>query len=211
MRSTREVVKCVIVPIAAAIVIAGGCHGGPAQGRDAGAPEGGTDPKVWGPYPSPPLDPLVAEAVAKGAPPSPPVPYSSPAPVSVPQPAPVDLSALPRDDRGRPVLYDDGVMSFRLNPDKRDPVMAMGRCALMLSSCPQRADVAGRRTIDACWASAPICATDQPWTEGAACCPVRCVEVYRRLRELGYGELEANRRAVSSMCFNGLREQLGRP
>jgi hypothetical protein len=149
--------------------------------------------------------------MAKGPPPAVPVPYPTPPQVTVPQPPAVDLSALARDEGGRPVLLDDGALRYVVEVEKRDPVFAMARCARMLSGCPQRSENGGGRTVDACWASVPTCTTDQPWTESAACCPARCPDLYRRLRQLGYGPRDANRRAVESPCFNGLREQLGAP
>jgi hypothetical protein len=190
------------------VVLIAGCSGGSSKARDAGPPDAGADARQWGAYPSPPLDQLVTEALAKGAAPAVPAPYPPPARVTVAQPPPVDVSWLPRDEQGRPILLDDGVLRYVVDLNKRDPVSAMGRCARMLSGCPQRTDVAGARTIDACWASVPACATNQPWTETAACCPARCVDLYRKLRELGFDDRAANRRAVESLCFNGLREQL---
>jgi hypothetical protein len=192
-------------------VLVGSCGGGPSQRRDAGTGDGSAGATGWGAHPSPPLDDLVRAAVAKAPPPVPRVPYATPAPVTVPSPPAVDVSWLPRDERGRPVLLNDGVLRYTVDVDKREPIFAMARCARMLSGCPQRADVTAGRSIDACWASVPTCATDQPWTESAPCCPARCPELYRTLRELGYGPLDANRHAVESMCFNGLRERLGRP
>lgn len=189
--------------------LAGGCPGGSSKGRDAGPSDGSSDARSWGALPSPPLDDLVREAVAKGPPPATPVAYQTPVRVTVPPPPVVDVAWLPRDQHGRPVLLDDGVLRYVIDLGKRDPVFAMARCARMLSGCPQRPEVTGGRTVDACWASVPICATDQPWTESAACCPARCPQLYEELRERGYGPLAANRRAVASMCFNGLREQLG--
>jgi hypothetical protein len=194
----------IILPIGLALL--GGCRGGSAQKRDAGG-----DVRIWGMQPSPALDELVRQAMEKGPPPVPPVPYAPPARVTVPALPAVDVSWLPRDEQGRPVLLDDGVQSYVVDVYKRDPVFAMARCARLLSGCPQRPEVTGRRSVDACWASVPVCATDQPWTESAACCPARCPELYSRLREIGYGERDANRRAVESTCFNGLREQLAGP
>ena len=63
-----------------------------------------------------------------------------------------------------------------------------------------------RRVLD----SAPACATNQPWTESAACCPVRCRELYETLRGMGYPHRDAHRLTISSLCFNGLTQLLGR-
>jgi hypothetical protein len=196
-----------VLGIQLSLVLTGGCREGSSHKADAGARDAGGDASVWGPHASPPLADLVREAVAKGPAPSPPEPYKTPSPVTVSPPPAIDVSWLPRDEKGRPMLLDDGVFRY-LVVDKRDPVSGMAGCTRMLSRCPEPPDVASGRTIDACWASARACATDQPWTEAAACCPPTCAELYRQLRLLGYGDLAANRRTVESMCFNGLREQL---
>src|SRR5687767_3610822 len=101
-----------VVPVLATLTLAAGCSGGSSKGRDAGPADAGADVRQWGAYPSPPLDQLVTEAVAKGAPPAAPVPYPTPPRVTVAQPPPVDVSWLPRDEQGRPILLDDGVLRY---------------------------------------------------------------------------------------------------
>ena len=88
-------------------------------------------------------------------------------------------------------------------------VFAMARCARMLWLCQQRITQDGPSTPVG--PPSPPARPTSRGTRATPCCPARCPQLYRQLRELGYGPRDANRRAVESMCFNGLREQLGAP
>lgn len=159
-------------------------------------------------YPSPPLDDLVREAMISQPPPTAPAPYTRPAPIRVPPLVPPDLSWLPKDDQGRPILEETQGARLIVNTSRRDPITAKGACIALATHCAQRSETPNARTLDACWAYAPSCATDQPWLESAACCPRRCADLYARLRELGYTRLDATWLTMDSNCFNGRKEFL---
>jgi len=119
------------------------------------------------------------------------------------------LSWLPQDAKGRAVLEEVNGTSMTVNTKRRDAVTATGACVALVTRCQQPPSTPNARSLDACWISAPACATNQPWTEAAACCPVRCRELYETLRGRGYPHRDAHRLTISSLCFNGLTQLLG--
>lgn len=157
-------------------------------------------------FDSPPLADLVAKAEAAGRA-NGSEPYVRPARVDVPAVKAPDLSALPKDAQGRPILSELFGVRLTVNTDKKDAISAMARCLDRVISCVEPRTKPDRRSRDACWAYVPQCQTKEPWHEVEACCPARCVELHERLRTLGYSQLDAGALTADSDCFNGLREQ----
>jgi hypothetical protein len=92
--------------------------------------------------------------------------------VVVDQPRKTDSGELPHDASGQPV------QTF---VSKRGPMTVAGACSAMVSACSQKSDDP-RKSVDACFKSAPRCATEQPWNEEKACCPQACWQIYSDLR-----------------------------
>lgn len=157
--------------------------------------------------PSPPLDELLAVAVAKGAA-NDGVPYSAPPHVDAPVPKPPNLSGLPQDAQGRSVLIESHGVRIVINTARHDAISAKGACLHRVANCLDPATMHGASSVDACWMSTPACSSNAPWNESASpgCCPKRCSELYERLRKLGYAPLTADELTADSECFNGMRE-----
>ena len=187
------------------VAVAGCSRKNPPPPADAGAADGGVPVGV----PSPPLADLLSAAVAKGPPPTPPVAYPTPATVATPEVTRPDLSVLPHDDAGRPILMESGDVRMVVGPTRQDAVTAAGACMARVGACLQPGSLTAAQTVDACWASVPRCATDQPWTETGTCCPLRCAELYAALRSQGYDARVAHLRTIQSVCWNGLAQALG--
>lgn len=188
------------VAVLAVTAAAAGCHRGGSSTGAADAATTGTE--------SPPLADLVRDAVAKGPPPGGEPPYIRPNPIDVPDVAAPDLGFLPRDQQGRYILSEQDGVRMTANPRLRNAVTAMGACISRVTRCMDPPATPGGRSLDACWAHVPRCATTQPWMEATACCPPRCAELYESLRTLGYPLLDAHDRTMESMCFNGLTQIL---
>ena len=89
-----------------------------------------------------------AEPTAPKAPVAP--PYRRPAPVTVAPLPKTDLSALPKDEQGRPVLTQVGGARVVLDPKaKRGPVNFIAACSVMITRCYKP----GERELDACFMS----------------------------------------------------------
>jgi hypothetical protein len=131
-----------------------------------------------------------------------------PQPVSVPPLEPLEVSVLPADEEGRPILSQEGTMALVVDEDLSDPITAKGDCLSVVSGCIQPPDVADARNLDSCFASAPRCNTNQPWAQESDCCPSRCQELYRSLRQQDYPQLQAFELTATSACFPGLNEFL---
>ena len=157
-------------------------------------------------YDPPSLETLVKAATNKGPPSNPAKdPYVRPNHIEVPPLRPSSADALPKDDAGRPTLGDMFGVHVTIDVNKRDPLTGMGTCLELTSRCMQPPRTPNARTLDACWTSVPQCSTKQPWRE-SPCCPSRCIELYERLRQLGYAQLETHDRVTDSFCFNSLTE-----
>jgi hypothetical protein len=92
--------------------------------------------------------------------------------VVVDQPRRIRADQLPHDTSGKPV---------EIFVSKRTPMTAAAACSAMVSGCSQKSDdPAG--AMDACFKSAPRCATARPWEEAQACCPDACWQKYSDLR-----------------------------
>jgi hypothetical protein len=171
----------------------------------AGCTKEEAKPKPAG-YPSPPLPELVDTALAKGPPRKPDQGYTPPGKIVVPELKAPNLGFLPKDERGRPILGEQQGVRLVVNEAKRDAITAKNACGQRVSACVQRRDLAGGRSIDACWMHTPRCQSDHPWDEPDGCCPSRCQELYEELRKRSYPDLEASRLTLASECFNGMRE-----
>jgi hypothetical protein len=110
--------------------------------------------------------------------------------VVVPPLPKVDVSGLPRDARGRPIVGQMGDSALVL--EKRDqpgPANALAACSTLVTRCYQP----GTRELDDCVASTPRCATSRPWEETPfkPCCSEACVQAYRSQRQAGAAPLKA--------------------
>jgi hypothetical protein len=92
--------------------------------------------------------------------------------IVVEQPRKTDPEMLPHDAAGNPVEVFVG---------KRGPRSAAGACSALVSACSQKSDDPAK-AMDACFKSAPRCATDRPWEEAQVCCPQACWQKYSDLR-----------------------------
>ena len=113
-------------------------------------------------------------------------------PVAIPPAPPAqDVTNLPLDEQGRPILADGE--TYHLVDRPPDALSALSDCAAMIVRCVDPA-VRGR-TLDACAISPPRCATAQPWLE-APCCPTPCIARYQQLRTDGMPPITAFRAAL---------------
>jgi hypothetical protein len=132
-------------------------------------------------------------------------PYRRPQRVEVPPLPPVDLARLPTDAQGRPVL--GGSAGSEIVADKqakRRPVNVLAACSSLVSRCVKPPE----RTLDACFFSAPRCASAQPWNDPAytPCCPAECWAGYERQRIAGMAPLAA----FDAVLFGGDGDRLER-
>ena len=116
--------------------------------------------------------------------------YRTPRTVTVaPVPNP-DLSNLPRDAQGRPVLSDSGgaqiVLEAQATPG---PVNVLAACSALVTHCVKP----GERDLDDCFYSAPRCASAKPWLDQPyrQCCPEACWRAYDTRRKSGVPPLAA--------------------
>jgi hypothetical protein len=114
--------------------------------------------------------------------------------VAVEQPQKIAQEDLPHDAAGRPI---------EILVSKRGPMTVVAACSAMVSTCSHKsADPRG--SIDACFKSAPRCATDQPWQEEGACCPQTCWQKYVDLRRQCVDASSASYRALfQEHCVSG--------
>jgi hypothetical protein len=128
-------------------------------------------------------------------PPAPVEVYVRPDPVVVPplpQPPKMDLSRLPKDAAGNILLMQSGGASLVLAPaPKPGPINFLARCSGLVSYCYKP----GERSLDACFMSAPRCASSRPWDDvaevNAQCCPSECWQRYEKERIDGQAPLSA--------------------
>lgn len=122
--------------------------------------------------------------------------------VVVEQPRKIDPELLPHDASGKPVEIFVG---------KRGPMSVAGTCSAMVSACSQKSDdPAG--AMDACFKSAPRCATDRPWDEGQACCPQACWQKYSDLRRHCVDASSASYKAMfEAHCVPGTEQAQAQP
>ena len=111
-------------------------------------------------------------------------PYRRPQPVVVPPLPEADLSGLPKDAQGRPVLSQSGGAALVLDkPAKLQPVNVLAACSALVTRCYKP----GERELDACFMSVPRCASAKPWDDPAytPCCPAQCWQQYEARRIAG--------------------------
>jgi len=150
----------------------------------------------------PALDQLLNSAAATPAQGSD-VPYSLRT-VAVPPLEPVELEQLPKDDEGRPVLASEQAMGLVVDETLADPITAKGDCLTLVSNCIASAG----GSLDSCFASVPVCPSNQPWASSEPCCHARCQQLYAGLRGRDYSQLQAFELTAQSLCFPSLGEFL---
>jgi len=88
-----------------------------------------------------------------------------------------------------------------------DPMSVANACSAMILDCAKKADDP-KTAIDACFKSAPRCATPKPWEEPKACCPDACFQKYSDLRRKCVDPSSASTRAIyDGHCAPGPPEQ----
>jgi hypothetical protein len=109
--------------------------------------------------------------------------------VEVAPPPQVDVSGLPRDAQGRPILSRSGDATLVLEQRAPGPTNVLAACSSMVTRCYQP----GQRELDDCFASAPRCTSARPWEDPAyqPCCPEACWRQYDATRKAGAAPLAA--------------------
>lgn len=116
--------------------------------------------------------------------------WQRPAPVVVPPLPPAsDLSALPKDAQGRPVIVSSPQGQIVLEKGPRGPIQLLAACSVLVTRCVKPPE----RSLDACMLSAPRCTTGEPWKAEpfVPCCPALCAERYESERKQGIPPLQA--------------------
>jgi hypothetical protein len=127
--------------------------------------------------------------------------------VEVQAPPKRDLSALPKDEDGRSIVMPGPGINLVVN-DKPDAISVTNTCSAMIAGCWHR-DNDPHNSMDACFNSAPRCATARPWEETKACCPESCWQKYADLRRNCVDPLTASRKALfDDHCVPDAREML---
>lgn len=80
-----------------------------------------------------------------------------------------------------------GTALTRMRNPPADPTTALGKCAALVTFCYRK----GVGSVDSCMASAPKCATNEPWNEESACCAAACQDKYAQARKGGADEATA--------------------
>jgi hypothetical protein len=118
--------------------------------------------------------------------------------VEVAPPPQTDLSGLPKDAQGRPILSQSGDATIVLEPrGAPGPTNVLAACSSMVTRCYKP----GERELDDCFASAPRCASARPWEDPAykPCCPEACWRQYDAQRKAG----ATPQRALDRALFGG--------
>ena len=118
--------------------------------------------------------------------------------VEVPPLPRVDLSGLPKDAQGRPILSRSGDASIVLEPrGAPGPTNVLAACSTLVTRCYKP----GGRELDDCFASAPRCTSARPWEDPAykPCCPEACWRQYDARRKAG----ATPQRALDQALFGG--------
>ena len=118
---------------------------------------------------------------------------------------------LPSAENGNLLVLEVPGGRLELDPTRRGPLTALGRCTDWIAACVAPPD----RTLDDCARSAPACSSATPWDEPTACCPPACFAAYRRARldaPPGEPALDAFTRVYfdDAGCFPGVRAAVGR-
>lgn len=114
---------------------------------------------------------------------------NAPKRVEVAPPPKVDLSGLPIDAQGRPILSQSGGAAIVLDKRPLGPTNVLAACSSMVTRCVKP----GVRELDDCFASAPRCASARPWEDPAyqPCCPEACWRQYDARRKAGAAPMAA--------------------
>lgn len=117
--------------------------------------------------------------------------------VEVAPPPQADLSALPKDAQGRPILSRSGDAAIVLEQRAPGPTNVLAACSSMVTRCYKP----GERELDDCFASAPRCTSARPWEDPAykPCCPEACWRQYDAQRKAG----APPQRALDQALFGG--------
>ncbi len=117
--------------------------------------------------------------------------------VEVAPPPQADLSALPKDAQGRPILSRSGDAAVVLEQRAPGPTNVLAVCSSMVTRCYKP----GERELDDCFASAPRCTSARPWEDPAykPCCPEACWRQYDAQRKAG----APPQRALDQALFGG--------
>jgi hypothetical protein len=128
--------------------------------------------------------------------------------VEVTPPVAADLSSLPKDDEGQIISHGAGIDLVAVPRDKPDAMSILVTCSAMLTGC-YRKNGDPKNSMDACFNSAPRCATARPWEEGKACCPEACWQKYSDLRRRCVDPLTAQDKALfAEHCVPGVADML---
>jgi len=121
-------------------------------------------------------------------------PYQRPRAVAMPPLPPVDLSSLPTDAAGNPILVPGEGASIVAVKGPPGPLNVLAACSALVTRCVHP----GIRSLDACFMSAPRCADARPWAAQpfVVCCPATCWESYEALRIAGKTPLAAYDKAL---------------
>ncbi|MGH0036518.1 MAG: hypothetical protein ACQGVK_15940 [Myxococcota bacterium] len=124
--------------------------------------------------------------------------------VSYTPPPPIDLPSmgLPAQADGTYLALALPEASLSIDPELRDPVTALGRCADWIVSCA----TTGGESVDDCIASVRVCETPKPWKEATACCPAACVGEFDERRKGGAPDEEALLGTLGGTCVPGLAD-----
>jgi hypothetical protein len=121
------------------------------------------------------------------------LPYKRPFRVVVPPlPPAADLSRLPKDEQGRPIVSQSQNYAIVVDDDaKLRPVHVLAACSDLITRCVSPRE----RTLDACFMSVPQCTSAQPWNDPAykPCCPAQCWAQYEDKRIAGMTPITAFR------------------
>jgi hypothetical protein len=129
-----------------------------------------------------------AEAAPKEAPAAP------PEPVLVPKaPGPTDCSTWTPPEGNVDVAQPSNTSV--LVSKKPDAMTVANACSAMILDCAKKSDDP-KTAVDACFKSAPRCATSKPWEEPKACCPDACFQKYSELRRKCVDPSSASTRAI---------------
>lgn len=117
--------------------------------------------------------------------------------VEVAPPPQADLSGLPKDAQGRPILSRSGDATIVLEKRAPGPTNVLAACSSMVTGCYKP----GERELDDCFASAPRCTSARPWEDPAfkPCCPEACWRQYDAQRKAGV----TAQRALYQALFGG--------
>jgi hypothetical protein len=129
--------------------------------------------------------------------------------VEVTPPVAPDLSSLPQDDEGHPIISHGAGINLVVVPrDKPDAMSILATCSAMITGCFRR-NGDPKNSMDACFNSVPRCTTQRPWEEGKACCPEACWQKYSDLRRRCVDPLAAQDKALfAEHCVPGVADML---